>query len=112
MSTGPEDVVQRYFKHLAAGEGREAFALFAPDLRYQVMGSTPISGEVVGVGDFLGKVIRPFTSRLQDGKIDLVPDEFLPSGDHVVVLAHSVAMSTTGKPYNNEYAMVFTVRNG
>ncbi|MEO6043435.1 MAG: hypothetical protein ABIQ47_05890 [Tepidiformaceae bacterium] len=47
-----------------------------------------------------------------NGKIDLVPDDFIASGSRVVVLAHSIATSVTGADYNNDYAMLFEVRDG
>ena len=108
----PEDTVRDYFARMGAGDARGAFALLASDVRYRVMGSTPISGEAVGMDDFMAKTLRPFVSRLEGGKIELVPDEFIASGASVVVLAHSIATSVTGAAYNNEYAMVFTVRDG
>ena len=76
------------------------------------MGTTPISVEAHGVTELLEKIIRPFIGRLQGNKLELIPDEFLPSGDRVVVLAHSVATGSSGKPYENQYAMIFTVRDG
>jgi ketosteroid isomerase-like protein len=97
---------------MGSGDAKGAFALLAPDVRYRVMGTTPISGEAVGMGEFVAKTLRPFVSRLQDGKIEVVPDEFVASGDRVVVLAHSIATAVTGAAYNNEYAMVFGVRDG
>ena len=107
----PEETVRTYFGRMAAGDAGGAFALLAPNVSYRVMGTTPISVEAHGVGELLEKIIRPFVGRLQGQKLELIPDEFLPSGDRVVVLAHSVATGASGKPYENEYAMVFTVED-
>lgn len=112
MSETPESVVRAYFANLAAGNARAAFALLASDVSYRLMGTTPISGESHGLSGFIEHTLKPFTSRLEGGAIQLVPDEFLPGGDAVVVLAHSIARGTTGLPYENEYAMVFRVRDG
>ena len=107
-----EDTVRDYYARMGAGDTKGAFALFAPDVRYRLMGTTPISGESVGVSEFLAKIIRPFVGRLEGGQIEVIPDTFIASGSHVVVLAHSRATSVTGAAYNNEYAMVFTVQDG
>jgi len=108
----PEEIVRDYFVKMAAADAGGAFGLLAPDVCYRVMGTTPISVEAHGVAELLEKIIRPFIGRLQGNRLELVPDEFLPSGDRVVVLAHSVATGASGKPYENQYAMIFTVREG
>ena len=110
--SSPEETVRDYFAKMAAGDTRGAFGLFTPDVSYRVMGTTPISVEAHGVGELLEKIIRPFIGRLQGNKLELIPDEFLASGDRVVVLAHSLATGVSGKPYKNEYSMIFTVREG
>lgn len=110
--TTPEDTVRDYFAKMSAGDVGGAFALLAPDVSYRVMGTTPISVEAHGVPELLEKIIRPFVGRLQGNTVELIPDEYLPSGERVVVLAHSAATGKSGKPYENEYAMVFTVRDG
>ena len=108
----PREVVERYFGHLAAGDGRAAFALMAPDVRYRVAGSTPISGERVGVSAMLEHTIRPFVGRLRGGAIQLHPSELIAEGERVVALAVSEAEALDGRPYRNEYAIVFRVQDG
>ena len=110
--SSPEETVRDYFAKMAAGNTGGAFGLFTPDVSYRVMGTTPISVEAHGVTELLEKIIRPIIGRMQGNKLELIPDEFLPSGDRVVVLAHSVATGSSGKPYENQYAMIFTVRDG
>jgi ketosteroid isomerase-like protein len=104
-----KQIVQQYFDHLAAGDARGAFSLLAPDVTYRLIGSTPISHEARGMGELLDRILRPFTSRLQGGRIDMVLDNLIAEGDRVVALAHSKATGQTGLPYENTYAMVFTL---
>lgn len=106
------DVVREYFSKLGAGDARGAFALLATPFSYRVMGTTPISGESHDMKELVEKTLRPFTSRLEGGQIQLSPDEFIASGENVVVLAHSKATATSGLPYDNEYAFLFRVRDG
>ena len=105
-----EAVVRSYFERMGAGDARGAFALFSAPFSYRVMGTTPISHECHDMPDFVARVLRPFTAGLQDGRIELVADEYIASGDRVAVLAHSRAMGTGGLPYDNEYVFVFRVR--
>lgn len=107
-----EEVVREYFERLGRGDARGAFGLLSDPFSYRVMGSTPISGESRGMKELVEKTLRPFTSRLEGGAIELIPDEFIVAGENVVVLAHSKGTCTSGLPYNNEYAFLFRVRGG
>ncbi|MEX2081774.1 MAG: nuclear transport factor 2 family protein [Dehalococcoidia bacterium] len=105
-------VVEEYFAKMAAGDARGAFALMSPEVRYSVIGSTPISTEATGVREVVDKLIRPFTSRLEGGAIQLILDEVIAEGSRAVALVHSEAMGRAGLPYRNVYAMVFLVGDG
>lgn len=108
----PESVVPEYFKLMGAGDARGAFALMATPFSYRVMGTTPISHDAHSMRELAQNILQPFTSRLVDGQFEFIPDEYLPSGDRVVVLARSKATGVTGLPYENEYAIIFRVADG
>ena len=40
------------------------------------------------------------------------PSEFVATGDKVVALGHYTATTSIGKPFDADFAMVFTLRNG
>ena len=69
----------------------------------------PTSGERRGkaqVGEFFKQVAETATfSRCE-------PKEFIATGDKVVALGHYTATTPTGKKFDSDFAMVFTVRNG
>jgi ketosteroid isomerase-like protein len=107
-----KDTVRDYFNKLGAGDARGAFALMSEDVQYRLIGSTPLSVDAHGMREAIKTIIGPFTSRLVDQQIELKADELIAEGDTVVALARSKAMGLTGLPYENEYAMVFRVRDG
>lgn len=107
-----KDIVVDYFNKLGEGDARAAFALLSEDVRYRLIGTTPLSSEARGLREAVKTIIGPFTSRLVDQKLELVADELIAEGDTVVALAHSKALAVTGLPYENEYAMVFRVKDG
>ena len=69
----------------------------------------PTAGERRGkaqVGEFFKQVAESVTfSRFE-------PKEFIASGDKVVALGHYTATTSIGKPFDSDFAMVFTLRNG
>src|SRR5690606_4332346 len=112
MATAGE-IARTYLERMRNGDARGAFDLFAEDVTYRVMGSTPISVEAQGRRDIIDRVIKPFTSRLEGNAIELICDEIIDGGaTAAVALAHSKAVSDSGHPYENEYAIVFRVSEG
>jgi ketosteroid isomerase-like protein len=107
-----KEIVRDYFAKMNAGQARAAFALLAPDVRYRVIGSTPISAPTTGVDELVRDTLRRFGSRLEGGRLDLTVDELIAEGDAVVALAHSQGRGISGLPYENTYAMVCRVRDG
>ncbi|MGE5596320.1 MAG: nuclear transport factor 2 family protein [Hyphomicrobiales bacterium] len=112
MTMIAEEVVRSYFERMGAGDARGAFGLFASPFSYRVMGTTPISHVSHTMAELVENTLRPFTSRLVDSRIEIIPDEYIVDGNAVVVLAHSKSVAVTGMPYENEYAMVFRVEDG
>ena len=107
-----KETVREYFDKLDAGQAREAFALFDENVSYRLIGTTPLSIEAHSLREAVKTIIGPFTSRLVDGQVELIADELIAEGDTVVALARSKAVALTGLPYENEYAMVFRVKDG
>ena len=112
MQDAAEAVVRSYFEKMGGGDARGAFGLLATPFSYRVMGTTPISHDCHDMAELGEKILRPFTSRLEGGRISLTADEYISSGDRVAVLARSKAVGNSGLPYNNEYVFIFRVTDG
>lgn len=104
-------VVKEWFDKLAVGDAEAAFALFAPDCRYTLQGTTPVSGTYEGLPSILNDFFAPWRTRI-DGPLTLALHELIGEGERVVALARGNAKTVTGARYDNEYVFVFRVRGG
>jgi uncharacterized protein len=82
---------------------------FAPDFRWRLIGSTPISGVSVGQAGIDERMVE-FRSRL--ARLDVTIDALICEGDTVVKIAHSDGLTVDGRPYRNEYATIFRFEDG
>lgn len=82
---------------------------FAPDFKLTVIGSSPISGTMVGVAEIDEKMAE-FRSRLSSLKVTI--DQLICEGDTVVKLAHSEGLTVDGKPYRNVYSTIYRFEDG
>lgn len=84
--------------------GPDRWAHFAPDFRWRMIGTTPVSGVMVGV-DGVATNMAPFGKRISALKV--IVDDVIGEGDTFVKIARSEGMTVDGEPYRNEYATVF-----
>jgi hypothetical protein len=84
--------------------GPDRWKHFAPGFRWRMIGTTPVSGVVIGV-EGVARNMSPFGERM--ASLRVIVDDVIGEGDAYVKLAHSEGMTTDGRPYRNEYATVF-----
>jgi hypothetical protein len=84
--------------------GADRWEHFAPDFHWRMIGTTPVSGTMVGV-DGVDEQMKPFGQRM--ASLVVIVDDVLGEGDTYVKIAHSKGITTGGQPYRNEYATVF-----
>jgi ketosteroid isomerase-like protein len=84
--------------------GPDRWTHFAPDFRWRMIGTTPVSGVMVGVSG-VAENMRPFGERIESMRVTV--DDVIGEGDKFVKIAHSEGVTVTGEPYRNEYATVF-----
>ncbi|MBI4695263.1 MAG: nuclear transport factor 2 family protein [Gammaproteobacteria bacterium] len=104
-------IVQQWFDCIARGDAPAAFALFAPDVVYDLKGTTPVSGTFRGLKSIVDDFFAPWSKQIK-GHITLVVDEIIGEGDRIVALAHGTATTVHDLPYDNDYAFVFSVADG
>lgn len=110
MATNKE-IVQQWFDCIARDDGPGAFALFAEDVVYDLKGTTPVSGRYQGLKSIVDDFFTPWRRQI-DGSLVVTVDELIGEGERVVALGRGKALTVHGRPYDNEYAFVFRVRNG
>lgn len=103
----PKDVVLRYWKLTSEDRFDEAFELIDEDVNWWVL----------GFGDFESKqrfaeANAWFRSQLVDEHVEFVPGEVIAEGETVAITMTSHAVAKNGKPYDNDYALMFKVRDG
>jgi ketosteroid isomerase-like protein len=77
---------------------------FAPGFRWRMIGTTPVSGLMIGT-EGVAQKMAPFGERV--ASLRVIVDDVFGEGDRFVKIAHSEGMTVDGQAYRNEYATVF-----
>jgi len=101
-----KEVVRR----LREAKGLDAMlATMADDVRWTIMGTTKYSHVMNGKQEIVDKLLKPITAELESMG-STITDNVIAEGDYVVVQQHATGRRTkTGKPYNNQYCLVYKV---
>jgi ketosteroid isomerase-like protein len=78
---------------------------FAPNFRWRMIGTTPVSGVTVGVAG-ISEQFAPLGRGLAFNKVDV--DDVFGEGDRFVKIAHTNGETVDGRPFRNELATIFT----
>jgi ketosteroid isomerase-like protein len=106
-------VVRDYVAFLQKGDLDALRASFAPDATWWLRGDLPVSGTWTGPGEILDTFLAAMVSRL-DSSQPLTQElkRMVAEGDTVVAEWTSRATTRDGQAYENDYAVVFVVRDG
>jgi ketosteroid isomerase-like protein len=96
-----KQVVQAAFDAWRAGTGG-VFDLLAPEARWTIVGSSPVSRTFASRQEFLDTVIAPFNARLSRRLVPALRGLFA-DGDMVIALFDAEAIARDGRPYRNSY---------
>jgi len=109
MSEQNKAVVLKFIEAMGASDGATAATCLAPDAFTRAMGFSKVAG--VRHHDTIIGTIEAFKKLLPTG---LRPEirSVTAAEDRVVVEFVGHATTCEGKPYNNEYCMVFTLADG
>ena len=106
-----EKLMRDLFAGIAAGD-RTAFAdHLADDLVMRVTGQYSWSRTFRGKQAFLRDLHGYLATLVADGR-RTIPLNFVAGGDHVVVEARGEMRTKAGVPYNNEYCLVYRIKDG
>ncbi len=109
MSDQNKDVVLKFLKAMGEGDGATAATCLAPDAFTLAKGFGKFAG--VRRYDTIIGTIEAFKKLMPEG---LRPDvkSVIGEGNKVVVEFEGNGVTYEGKPYCNEYCMVFELRDG
>jgi uncharacterized protein len=97
-------------RKLREAKGLDAMlATMADDVRWTIIGATKFSHVMNGKQEIIDKLLKPITAELESMG-STITDNVIAEGDYVVVQQHATGRTTkTGKPYNNQYCLVYKV---
>jgi uncharacterized protein len=105
-----KQLMQEIFARVAEGDGSLFVAHLADDVVIRVSGqyswSQTFKGKEAALRDLYG-VVRERTTGLRK----TIPLRFIADGDTVVIEARGEMMSKAGVPYNNEYCLIYRLRD-
>lgn len=99
-------VARSFFEKMAANQYRQAFDLLADDVKYTIIGSTPLSGAYDGRKD-LERRLLPGLARFR-APPDIRIKEYIVQDDRAVVITSGVGEGPYG-PYRQDPA-IFVLR--
>ncbi len=94
-----------------AGDGAAIFRILDDDVRWTVIGTTPVSGTYNGRQDFIDRALKPLGARL-DGAITPKIVDIIAEGDLVVLLWNGTGRMIDGSSYHNQYSWVMRFKDG
>lgn len=104
-------IAKEYFARIAAGDAQGTADLFADDGVIKVMGNTLLPKETRGREAIAG-MIGMLPQFFPETGLKVTGDIFTAEEDRVAIIGHSEAVHASGKPYNNNYHFLLTIRDG
>jgi len=107
------DVVAAYVAALGRGDLDALHASFAPKATWTLRGNLPIAGTWTGADEILDGFLAQLVATL-DPQVAVTQTlhRIIADGEFAVAEWTSHARARDGKPYENDYAVVFQVRDG
>jgi len=103
--------IQDVFAAWARGDGSAFFNVLAEDVRWTVIGTSPVSRTYTSRQQFLEGAAKPLNERLA-GPIQPTVRNVLAEGDQVVLQWEGQAPTKAGKTYRNSYCWVMRMEGG
>lgn len=109
--TENKQIVNDFYAAANRGDTQGFMDKLAEEVKWTNIGSTKFSGTCVGKGELGSKLLLPLFGQLKNG-IAAVVHNVIAEGDFVVVQLSGQAETKDGRPYNNTYCHIFTIRDG
>ena len=103
-------LVRASFDRWKNGSGNP-FELLAPDAKWTIVGSSPLSKTYDSKEEFFAQVITPFNARMAKPLVPTVRGIY-SDGDVVITFFDAAGTAADGLPYRNTYTWYFQMKNG
>ena len=107
-----KQVVRDFFQAFNGGDLAKALSLTSEDFAWTITGTTAVSGTYTGAAAIEGLLAQIAEVIDFEQEVRLQIEELIAEGDKVVARVAGKTTAKSGKPYNNTYCHVFTVRDG
>jgi uncharacterized protein len=104
-------LIQDAFTAWARGDGNAFFNLLADDVRWTVIGSTPVSRTYTSKAAFVEGAAKPLTAKL-DGPIVPTVRDIMADGDRIALQWDGRSSGKNGTVYHQTYCWVMRLENG
>jgi hypothetical protein len=104
-------LIQDAFTAWARGDGMAFFDLLAPNVRWTVIGSTPVSRTYDSRDAFVEGAVKPLTAKLAGPIVPTVRD-IIAEGDKVVLQWEGRTSGKNGTIYHQTYCWVMRLVDG
>ncbi|OHV33916.1 MULTISPECIES: nuclear transport factor 2 family protein [Pseudofrankia] len=105
--------VADYVAALRRGDVDALRASFAPKATWTIRGDLPVAGTWTGAGEILDGFLAQVVATLDPAvPVTQTLHRIIADGEHAVAEWTSHAQARDGTPYDNDYAVVFQVRDG
>src|SRR5215472_5900979 len=105
------ELVRGFFADIGKGNVQGAMDRMAEDLRFNLIGTTRLSGTCNSRKEFIDKIMAPLGAQLE-GALTITIDNLLVEDDFVAAQSHGKSMTKKGVAYNNTYCHVFRIAGG
>lgn len=104
-------LIQDAFDAWSRGDGNAFFDLLADDVKWTVIGSTPVSRAYLSKQAFIEGAVRPLGHKLS-GAIAPTLRDIIAEDDRVVLQWDGHATGKNGLTYDQTYCWVMRIENG
>jgi ketosteroid isomerase-like protein len=106
-----KEVMHEIYDELSKGNRMPFRNALAEDFRWIMKGKTAWSRTYEGRDTVRTELLAPLFEQFEEGYRNK-PIRLIAEGDLVVVECEGAVMTKSGKPYNNQYCLIFRIENG
>jgi len=106
-----KELMQEIYDELSKGNRMPFRNALAEDFRWIMKGKTAWSRIYEGRDAVRNELLAPLFAQFEEGYRNK-PIRLIAEGDLVVVECEGSVMTKSGKPYNNQYCLIFRLENG
>jgi ketosteroid isomerase-like protein len=106
-----KELMKEIYEELGKGNRMPFRNAMAEDFRWIMKGRTAWSKTYEGRDAVRKELLQPLFEQFSD-QYAMLPQRIFADGDYVIVESEGRVTTKSGKPYNNQYCLIFRLENG